>query len=94
MSRRVMAQGIEVQRRWIREVKIRVEEERGGRLAKLDQLSSELKRLERIALDNSTYLDENIFRTLVPGSNVLSVLARAEYYMNEKDLSSAAARGS
>lgn len=49
-----------MQRRWIREVKMRVEEERGGRLAKLDELATNLKRLERIALDNSAYLDENI----------------------------------
>ena len=39
---------------------MRVEEERGGRLAKLDELSTDLKRLERVALDNSAYLDENI----------------------------------
>lgn len=49
-----------MQRRWIREIKIRVEQERGGRLAKLDELSTNLKRLERIALDNSAYLDENL----------------------------------
>ena len=37
-----------------------MEEERGGRLAKLDELAANLKRLERVALDNSTYLDENL----------------------------------
>jgi mitofilin len=37
-----------------------VEEERGGRLAKLDELAANLKRLERVALDNSSYLDENL----------------------------------
>ncbi|KAF9223901.1 hypothetical protein BS17DRAFT_733777 [Gyrodon lividus] len=56
----VIAQGIELQRRWIREVQVKVEEERGGRLARLDELATNLKRLERIALDNSSYLDENI----------------------------------
>ena len=56
----VIAQGIELQRRWIREIKVHVEEERGGRLGKLDELSANLKRLERIALDNSAYLDQNI----------------------------------
>lgn len=56
----MIAQGIELQRRWIREIKVRVEEERGGRLAKIDELSANLKRLEGIALDNSSYLDENI----------------------------------
>ncbi|EIW83923.1 hypothetical protein CONPUDRAFT_119346 [Coniophora puteana RWD-64-598 SS2] len=60
LKEEVIAQGIELQRRWIREVKIRVEQERGGRLAKLDELSTNLKKLERIALDNSTYLDDNI----------------------------------
>jgi len=49
-----------MQRRWIREIKVRVEQERGGRLAKLDELASNLKKLERVALDNSSYLDENL----------------------------------
>ena len=35
-------------------------EERGARLAKLDELAGNLKRFERAALDNSTYLDENL----------------------------------
>lgn len=56
----MIAQGIELQRRWIREIKVRVEEERGGRLGKLEELSTNLKRLERITLDNSAYLDENL----------------------------------
>jgi mitofilin len=56
----VIAQGIEMQRRWIREIKVHVEQERGGRLAKLDELAASLKRLERVALDNSAYLDENL----------------------------------
>ncbi|KAF9234220.1 mitochondrial inner membrane protein Mitofilin [Melanogaster broomeanus] len=60
LKEEVIAQGIELQRRWIREVKVKVEEERGGRLAKLDELATNLKRLERLALDNSSYLDENI----------------------------------
>ncbi|KAG6821316.1 hypothetical protein H0H93_000177 [Arthromyces matolae] len=56
----VIAQGIELQRQWIRDIKMRVEEERGGRLGKLEELASNLKRLERVALDNSAYLDDNI----------------------------------
>ncbi|KAJ7081769.1 mitochondrial inner membrane protein Mitofilin [Mycena belliarum] len=60
LKEEVIAQGIELQRRWIREIKVRVEEERGGRLAKIDEISANLKRLERVTLDNSTYLDENI----------------------------------
>ncbi|KDQ56980.1 hypothetical protein JAAARDRAFT_131032 [Jaapia argillacea MUCL 33604] len=60
LKEEVVAQGIELQRRWIRDIKVRVEQERGGRLAKLDELAANLKRLERVALDNSAYLDENI----------------------------------
>ncbi|KDR78968.1 hypothetical protein GALMADRAFT_224218 [Galerina marginata CBS 339.88] len=60
LKEEVVAQGIELQRRWIREIKVRVEQERGGRLAKLDELSANLKRLENIALTNSAHLDENI----------------------------------
>ncbi|TRM61805.1 mitochondrial inner membrane protein Mitofilin [Schizophyllum amplum] len=72
LKEEVIAQGIELQRRWIRAVKMQVEEERGGRLAKIDEISKELKSLERVAIDNSLYLDENLrvhafwsaFRTL------------------------------
>ncbi|KIJ51471.1 hypothetical protein M422DRAFT_203682 [Sphaerobolus stellatus SS14] len=60
LKEEVIAQGIELQRRWIREIKIKVEEERGGRLAKLDVLAADLKRLSRVTLDNSDYLDENL----------------------------------
>jgi MICOS complex subunit MIC60 len=49
-----------MQRRWIREIKVHVEQERGGRLAKLDELAANLKRLERVTLDNSSYLDDSI----------------------------------
>ncbi|EPQ52767.1 hypothetical protein GLOTRDRAFT_79932 [Gloeophyllum trabeum ATCC 11539] len=60
LKEEVIAQGIELQRRWIREIKVRVEQERGGRLAKLDTLAANLKQLERVALDNTAYLDENL----------------------------------
>lgn len=60
LKQEVIAQGIELQRRWVREIKIRVEQERGGRLGKLEDLASKLKQLERVTLDNSIYLDENI----------------------------------
>lgn len=56
----VVSQGIELQRRWLRSIKTQVETERGGRLAKLDQLTTSLKQLERITLDNSATLDDNI----------------------------------
>ncbi|KAG8908367.1 Formation of crista junctions protein 1 [Tulasnella sp. 403] len=60
LKEEVIAQGIELQRRWMREIKVRVEQERGGRLAKLDDLATNVKRLERVTLDNSTYIDENV----------------------------------
>ncbi|KAF8519558.1 mitochondrial inner membrane protein Mitofilin [Gautieria morchelliformis] len=60
LKEEVVAQGIELQRRWIREIKVRVEAERGGRLARLDELAADLKRLSRVTLDNSAYLDENL----------------------------------
>jgi len=56
----VVAQGIEMQRRWIREIKVHVEQERGGRLSKLDELATSLKKLERVTLDNAEYLNENL----------------------------------
>ncbi|KDQ14936.1 hypothetical protein BOTBODRAFT_65879 [Botryobasidium botryosum FD-172 SS1] len=59
LKEEVIAQGIEMQRRWIREIKVRVEQERGGRLAKLDELATGLKRLERLTIDNNSYIDEN-----------------------------------
>ncbi|KAG9039917.1 Formation of crista junctions protein 1 [Tulasnella sp. JGI-2019a] len=60
LKEEVIAQGIELQRRWIRDIKLRVETERGGRLAKLDDLATNVKRLERVTLDNSSYIDENV----------------------------------
>ncbi|GMK53936.1 hypothetical protein CspeluHIS016_0105220 [Cutaneotrichosporon spelunceum] len=56
----VVSQGIELQRRWLRSIKSQVETERGGRLAKLDTLTTSLKQLERITLDNSAALDDNV----------------------------------
>lgn len=60
MREEVISQGIELQRRWLRSIKTQVEQERGGRLSKLDTLSTSLKQLERITLDNSTQLDDNV----------------------------------
>lgn len=56
----MIAQGIELQRRWLRSIKAQVESERGGRLAKLDTLTSSFKQLERITIDNSSQLDANV----------------------------------
>lgn len=58
LKEEVVAQGVEMQRRWMREIKSRVEEERGGRLARLDELASELGQIEKVTLDNSTALEQ------------------------------------
>ncbi|PWN53980.1 hypothetical protein IE53DRAFT_372758 [Violaceomyces palustris] len=60
LKEEVIAQGIEMQRRWMRDIKAQVEKERGGRLARLDELASDLKELERTTLDNSSALDDNV----------------------------------
>ncbi|KAF9577293.1 Formation of crista junctions protein 1, partial [Lunasporangiospora selenospora] len=49
----------EMQRRWVREVKVRVENERGGRLARLDQINVKLRSLERQGHDNAEFLDQS-----------------------------------
>jgi mitofilin len=49
-----------LQRRWLRSIKAQVETERGGRLAKLDNLTTSFKQLEKITLDNSSQLDANV----------------------------------
>lgn len=73
----VVSQGIELQRRWLRSIKSQVETERGGRLAKLDHLTTSLKQLERITLDNSATLDDNV-RVHKIWSAIRAVNAKAE----------------
>lgn len=60
LKEELIAQGIELQRRWMKDIKMRVEEERGGRLAKLEDLSENVKKLEEATKQNSTYLDESL----------------------------------
>ncbi|SCV67894.1 BQ2448_5505 [Microbotryum intermedium] len=52
LKEEVIAQGVELQRRWIDEIKLKVEQERGGRLAKLDQLEGGLRKLEKVTQGN------------------------------------------
>lgn len=59
LKEEVVQQGVEMQRRWMKEIKARVEAERGGRLAKLDQLSKDLDSIQKISLDNSQALEES-----------------------------------
>ncbi|KAI7821405.1 mitochondrial inner membrane protein Mitofilin [Gamsiella multidivaricata] len=49
----------DMQRRWVREVKVRVENERGGRLARLDQINLRLRTLERQEIDNAEFLEQS-----------------------------------
>lgn len=60
LKEELIAQGIEMQRRWMKDIKMRVEEERGGRLAKLEDLSENVKKLEEATVQNSTYLEESL----------------------------------
>ncbi|KAI8999482.1 mitochondrial inner membrane protein Mitofilin [Gaertneriomyces semiglobifer] len=52
-------QAEELEKHWTKEVKTRVDEERGGRLARLDHLALKLKYLERISLDAGEQLDRS-----------------------------------
>ena len=52
LKEEVVAQGIEMQRRWVQEIKTRVEQERGGRLAKLEELETGVRTLEKVAKQN------------------------------------------
>lgn len=56
----VINQGIELQRRWVEEVKTRVEEERGGRLAKLEELEGGLRQLEQVTKANEDVISEAV----------------------------------
>jgi len=56
------------------QIKVRANKERGGRLAKLDELAANLKRLERVALDNSTYLTR-IFESTLCGPPFVPLIA-------------------
>lgn len=59
LKEEVVQQGVEMQRRWMKEIKARVEAERGGRLARLDQLAKDLDSIQKISLDNSQALEES-----------------------------------
>ncbi|KAL8286452.1 hypothetical protein RQP46_004469 [Phenoliferia psychrophenolica] len=58
LKEEVVAQGIEMQRRWVREVKTRVEQERGGRLAKLEELEGGIRKLEKVTKENEETISE------------------------------------
>lgn len=53
------AQAQELQRRFVKEVKLLVEQERAGRLAKLDDISKRFKALEKYSVKNAEALDKS-----------------------------------
>ncbi|WFD21201.1 MICOS complex subunit mic60 [Malassezia caprae] len=60
LKEEVVARGIELQRKWSQEIRAKVEQERAGRLARLDEMASELKNVERLSLENAQSLDHNV----------------------------------
>ncbi|CAH7678678.1 mitochondrial inner membrane protein Mitofilin, partial [Phakopsora pachyrhizi] len=60
LRQEVLARGLEMQRRWVRQIKSQVELEREGRWGKLAELESCIKELGRLTVDNEEYLDENL----------------------------------
>lgn len=59
LKEEVVAQGVEMQRRWLREIKEKVETERAGRLGKLEELQDGFEKLGKTTLENSSWLDDN-----------------------------------
>ncbi|KAL1921867.1 uncharacterized protein VTP21DRAFT_10509 [Calcarisporiella thermophila] len=55
----LVRQAVETQRRWVREVQYLVENERAGRLARLDHINARLHSLERSVLDNVELLEHS-----------------------------------
>lgn len=60
LKQEVISKGLELQRKWMRQIKSQVEQEREGRLSKLVELESCIKELGRVTLDNEEYLDQNL----------------------------------
>ncbi|KZS92443.1 hypothetical protein SISNIDRAFT_113757 [Sistotremastrum niveocremeum HHB9708] len=56
----VISQGVKYQEHLITEIATRVEQERDGRLSKLRELATALTRLQKLTIDNSSYLDESV----------------------------------
>lgn len=55
----LVAQAQELQRQFVKQVKLLVEQERAGRLAKLDTISKRFKALEQYSLQNAQALDQS-----------------------------------
>lgn len=81
LKEEVVAQGIEMQRRWVREVKTRVEQERGGRLAKLEELEGGIRKLETVTKANEevrpSFLLSPQSQLTIPAPQIISEAMRA-----------------
>ncbi|KAG0150081.1 hypothetical protein CROQUDRAFT_130856 [Cronartium quercuum f. sp. fusiforme G11] len=60
LKQEVISKGLEMQRKWMRQIKSQVEQEREGRLSRLVELESCIKELGRATLDHELYLDQNV----------------------------------
>jgi len=60
LDQEVISQGLEMQRRWMREIKSQVELEREGRWGRLAELEGCMKQLGRVTLDNEEYLEDHL----------------------------------
>ncbi|CAG8534398.1 6628_t:CDS:2 [Ambispora leptoticha] len=56
----LIREGVRMKRQWIREIKSRVEQERDGRLANLEELNLRLKQLQNLSVQNVDDLDDRI----------------------------------
>ncbi|KAI8585642.1 mitochondrial inner membrane protein-domain-containing protein [Geranomyces variabilis] len=60
LAKDLAEQASQLEKHWAKEVKARVDEERDGRLARLDHLALKVKRLEAISLDAGDRLDRSV----------------------------------
>lgn len=60
LQNELIQQSIEMQRKLTREVKSRVEEERGGRLGKLEGLQKSIAELKQLNVDSSSFIQERV----------------------------------
>ncbi|KAI5808570.1 mitochondrial inner membrane protein Mitofilin, partial [Peziza echinospora] len=60
LKNELLEQQIEMKRKWVQEIKDRVEEERGGRLGKLNQLGESVKELETVISKWADVLQGNL----------------------------------
>ncbi|ORY02093.1 hypothetical protein K493DRAFT_405371 [Basidiobolus meristosporus CBS 931.73] len=59
LSKSLEKQAQDLERRWSRELQIRLDNERGGRLSNIDQIMARLRGLESICFDNDSYIERS-----------------------------------